>query len=296
MTVSWPRAIELRLQQTLAQWRHWQCSPALRCAPRIVQLLPGGISNFSVLVESGQQFVVRIDGVNPAIHGLNRQTEWHTLKAAHERGLAPCPRYFNPDLGSLVCDYITPQESGAGEETTAVAHLLRAIHQLPERHQRLDLLERIVRYERQLGHHGRELDRQLRDCGEQVALFLGAINEQPQQIVLCHNDLLRGNRIYHADSLWAIDWEYSAMASPWYDLAVVINGDTLSTTDTEALLLAYLERTPSADERTALYQYGCIYGYLELLWYLALATPVLDQDAIARKTSALVQRLDQGVA
>ena len=294
MTRSWPRAIELRLQQTLAQWRHWQCTPALGCAPRIVRILPGGISNFSVLVESGQQFVVRLDGVNPAMHGLNRQSEWHTLKAAHTQGIAPCPRYFNPELGSLVCDYLAPQEADASGDSAAIAQLLRAIHRLPERHQRLDLAERITRYERQLQHRGSILAPELRDCGEQVAACLAVISEQPQQTVLCHNDLLRGNRIFHAGSLWAIDWEYSAMASPWYDIAAVINGDSLSVSAAETLLLSYLDRAPSADERKLLHQYGCIYRYLELLWYLALETPALDHDAIAHKSSALAKHLKQG--
>ncbi len=94
--------------------------------------------------------------------------------------------------------------------------------------------------------------------------------------MLCHNDLLRANRIYSAGRLWALDWEYCAMASPWYDIAVVINGDSLSAPDADALLNAYLGRAPHAEERDTLHQYGCIYRYLELLWYLALDKPVLE--------------------
>ena len=55
--------------------------------------------------------------------------------------------------------------------------------------------------------------------------------------VFCHNDLLRANRIATRGSLRAIDWEYSAMAEPWYDLAVVICGDDLPDRE-QALLVA----------------------------------------------------------
>lgn len=296
MALQLPRNVQRRLEQTLAQWAQWQCSPALARAPDAVRVLTPGISNYSVLVAAGQHFVVRLDGQNPASHGLSRQTEWRTLEAAHRAGLAPRPHYFNPELGSLVCDYLTPDEA-QDLRITDVATLLRGIHQLPARHHRLDLAERILRYEKQLEHRGRALQAEVRDCRGPVAALLQGLNtsntlhKQDAAAVLCHIDLLRANRLYSGGKLWALDWEYCAMASPWYDLAVVINGDALSAAEAEALLDAYLGRTASAEERDSLHQYGCIYRYLELLWYLALEKPVLEPQVIAEKSAALVAML-----
>ncbi len=287
-----PRHAQMKLEQTLAQWPQWQCDPALVRAPNVVKVLTPGISNHSVLVAAGQHFVVRIDGQNPAVHGLSRQTEWRTLEAAHAAGLAPRPRYFNPELGSLVCDYLAP-ERAQKLHVTDVARLLRGIHQLPARHHRLDLGERILRYEKQLEHRGRELDADVLGCRGPVAGLLQAVHDQSATAVLCHNDLLRANRIFSSGKLWAVDWEYCAMASPWYDIAVVVNGDSLTVSDTAALLNAYLGRAPDAGECEVLRQYGCIYRYLELLWYLALDTPVLAPAAIAEKSAALVNMLAQ---
>ncbi len=111
MTFALPRNIQLKLEQTLAQWSQWHCAPALTSAPEVVRVLTPGVSNFSVLVQAQQHFVVRIDGLNPSAHGLSRQTEWRTLEAAHRAGLAPTPRYCNPELGSLVCDYLAPEDA-----------------------------------------------------------------------------------------------------------------------------------------------------------------------------------------
>lgn len=287
-----PRPVQQKLEQTLAQWAQWHCSPALTRAPDVVEILTPGISNYSVLVAAGQHFVVRLDGHNPAAHGLSRQTEWRTLEAAHRAGLAPQPRYFNPALGSMVCDYLAPDHTHE-PDITDVARLLRGIHQLPARHHRLDLAERILRYEKQLEHRGRVLDAAVRDCRAPVARLLQTLHEQAGATVLCHIDLLRANRIYSSGKLWALDWEYCAMASPWYDIAVVVNGDSLPEPDVEALLNAYLGRAPQAVERDTLHQYGCVYRYLELLWYLALDTPVLGADAIAEKSAALIDMLAQ---
>jgi len=96
MVTALPGNIRLKLEQTLAQWRQWKVDPPIHHAPTVVSRLSAGLSNFSVLVEADRQFVVRIDGIKPSAHGLNRQGEWRSLSAAHRAGLAPRPCYFNP--------------------------------------------------------------------------------------------------------------------------------------------------------------------------------------------------------
>jgi len=287
-----PRNVQIRLEQTLAQWAQWQCNPALTRSPAVIKILSPGISNFSVLVEAEQRFVVRLDGQNPAAHGLSRQTEWRALEAAHRAGLAPGPRYFNPELGSLVCDYLAP-DAAQELRISDLAQLLRGIHTLPHRHHRLDLAERILRYEKQAEHRGRSLDASVRECRGQVAGLLAGLQKRADASVLCHIDLLRANRLYSGGKLWALDWEYCAMASPWYDIAVVVNGDEISAPEADALLEVYLGRAPYEEEYDALHQYGCVYRYLELIWYLALDKPVLAPGTMAEKSAALLAMLAQ---
>jgi len=292
MTDPLPRNIQRKLEQTLAQWRHWHCEPQLTRAPEVVAILASGVSNYSLLVESGQQFVVRIDGINPVTNGLNRQAEWHALGAAHAAKLAPSGRYFNPDLGSLVCDYLVP-DPRQPVCMRDVATLLRGIHRLPARHSRLDLAERILRYEKQLEHSNAAAPAAPAHCRAPVMTMLDHINRRSQPMTLCHNDLLQANRIYSRQRLWAIDWEYCAMGSPWYDIAVVVCGDSLGTAQTDELLQAYLGRQPSPAERLELHQHGCVYRYLELLWYLALERPVLEQARLSSKIASLETALGQ---
>jgi len=289
-TLTLPRNIRLKLEQTLAQWHQWHCAPPLLSPPEVVNLLASGVSNFSVLVQSGQRFVVRIDGINPAANSLNRQSEWRALQAAHRASLAPQPCYFNPALGSLVCDYLPPDEEQVlciGE----LAALVRDIHQLPARHSRLDLAERILRYEKQLEHRGQALTAPMARCRGPVLRILDDINRRPQPAVLCHNDLLQANRIYSGGRLWAIDWEYCAMGSPWYDLAVVITGDSLGAAQADELLEAYLGRAASSAERQELQQHSCVYRYLELLWYLAQQRTAPEPTLLEQKMAALEKAL-----
>jgi aminoglycoside phosphotransferase (APT) family kinase protein len=289
-TLTLPRNIQLKLEQTLTQWPQWRCEPPLVSPPEVINLLVSGVSNFSVLVRSGQRFVVRIDGINPAANGLNRQSEWRALYSAHSASRAPRPCYFNPALGSLVCDYLSPDEE-QGLCIGELAALLRDIHQLPARHSRLDLAERILRYEKQLEHRGQALTAPMAQCREPVLRMLDDINRRPQPAVLCHNDLLQANRIYSGGRLWAIDWEYCAMGSPWYDLAVVITGDSLGAAQADELLEAYLGRTATSAERLELQQHSCVYRYLELLWYLAQQRTAPEPALLEQKMAALEKAL-----
>tara|TARA_B110000503_G_scaffold13903_1_gene18973 strand:- start:97472 stop:98386 length:915 start_codon:yes stop_codon:yes gene_type:complete len=289
-----PSNIRLKLEQTLAQWPQWNCDPVVTRAPTIIKVLTSGVSNYSVLVESEQHFVVRIDGIKPAKFGLCRQTEWRTLAAAHKGGLTPRPCYFNPDLGSLVCDYLAPDVSQA-LEAADIARLLHKIHRLPPRHHRLNLTDRILRYEKRLKRLNRSPSSAFQQYGVAVSSMLQKISERPGESVLCHNDLLRANRIYSAGKLWAIDWEYCAMASPWFDIAVIVNGDALAAPKTEILLKTYLGRAPNHWERGMLHRYSCVYRYLELLWYSALEQPILDALTVEKKAAALESMLAQAV-
>lgn len=290
MVAALPRNVQLKLEQALSQWRQWRCEPPLSMAPEVVRVLGEGLSNFNVLVASDRQYVVRIDGVNPTQHGLNRQAEWRTLLGAAQQGLAPTARYFNPDLGCLVCDFLAP-DPAVEPDMEELASLLRGIHRLPPRHYRLHLGERILRYEKLLEHSPAGLPDRLASCRKSVSALLRELGRQPQPAVLCHNDLLRANRIYSGGRLWAIDWEYSAMGSPWYELAVIIVGDELDQARAEELVSAYLGRPATAGESQQLRRYACLYRYIELLWYCATDRNAPTPGAQERRLTALEQAL-----
>ena len=84
------------------------------------------------------------------------------------------------------------------------------------------------------------------------------------------------------------------MGSPWYDLAIVICEDGTDTDWGQRLLRAYLERTARRDELELIHDYGCIYRYLEILWYLAQQKNPAEETFLQRRTDALVEALTSG--
>jgi len=268
MVATLPSNIQLKLEQTLSQWQHWHCKTPLPYRPNLISRFDSGLSNYSLLVEAGQQFVVRIDGTQSAINGLSRTAEWSVLRSAHKAGLAPCPRYFNPDLNSLVCDFL-PQDTLARDNIGTTATLLRSIHQLPPVHHRLDLHARIAHYERQVKQRSGDQPQIISTAHEGILRLADTLAQQNEVTVLCHNDLLAANRICSGGSMKAIDWEYCAMGSAWFDLAVVAIGDGLNDVQKSELLNAYLCQPPDQGQVVGFEQHCIVYQYLELLWYLA---------------------------
>ncbi|GAB3286929.1 phosphotransferase [Parahaliea aestuarii] len=278
MVTPLPRDRQLRLARVLSQWRHWDCDPPLPAEPTVAAELGPGFSNSSYKVSSadGRLFTIRLDGVDPAHHGISRQAEWRALHSAHRAGIAPRPRYFNPDLGALVYDYLA-LDAEREHNTADVARLLRSIHALPPLHHRLDLGERTTRYRRHC------------TPGHRLAQALAAIDHTIDEVLawqrgqnnlcLCHNDLLAANRIVSGGRLQALDWEYCAMGSPWFDLAVVCAGDELGRAGCEELLANYLLRQPAQRDWQQLATYALLYHHIEVLWFADTSPEGVDLAA-----------------
>ncbi|MEE4191619.1 MAG: phosphotransferase [Halieaceae bacterium] len=252
-----PGPARLILNQALAQWQQWQPAPATQPEPQ--RLLGAGGSNTSVLVSDGsRQWVLRIDGFDSQRMGLSRDAEWRALHNAAGVQLAPQPVYRNPSLGVLVCEYCEPQ-AGAADSLAGVAALLRRIHALPPVKFRLDPLQRARGYLSVIGE--RELPTALVEACEKL---------EPAELKLCHNDLLCANRLVFDNRMLALDWEYAAMGDPLFDLAVIIEGDSLTDDEADALHEAWQDATPDEESRERLAHQRIVYRELAALWERAL--------------------------
>jgi aminoglycoside phosphotransferase (APT) family kinase protein len=260
MVETLPHAVRLRLEQALAQWRHWRDGPAQ--PPQPEARLEQGISNTSIRVVAGdRRWVVRLDKVNPVRLGISRAAEWHALEHAAAAQISPQPSYYNPDIGVLVCDFCEATDTPEGaEEIADVAGLLRTIHTLPAVRFRLDPLARAQRYASIAGS---------KPTPDFIATCERLANGAPTP-VLCHNDLLRANRLRsHAGNLLALDWEYVAMGDPLLDLAAVIEGDSLDDASALRLLELWLEDSATEAQLSRLADQRLIYRELGRLWEAA---------------------------
>ena len=95
-----------------------------------------------------------------------------------------------------------------------------------------------------------------------------ALDAQPVPLRPCHCDTTGANLLDTGERVWLIDWEYSGMNDPMWDLAYLsIQSDFDPALDVD-LLAAYLQRPPRAPEVSRMALQQALVELLSALWAL----------------------------
>jgi len=105
---------------------------------------------------------------------------------------------------------------------------------------------------------------------QQAERVLKLLQTRDQAYVSSHNDLVLDNLMFDNTRLWLIDWEYSAMASPYWDLATLCNSANLDSPQSRRLLQIYCAESLVMEE-SILFDYRELLQLLSDCWMAALA-------------------------
>lgn len=213
--------------------------------PLDVQRLGGGLTNLNYRVDvGGGSFVVRICGHDTELLGINRLHEYECNLIAAEAGVAPAVVAFFPDLGSLVTQYVDGVRLPADQICTRtniarVMRSVRALHSARPFPSAWSPLRAIEAYAHTAAHLGCPLPADSAELMSELSqverLLYGS---GAPRLVPCHNDLLNENFLDDG-AIRIIDYEYSAMGDPFFDLANFSSHQRLTSEQDEWLLQAY---------------------------------------------------------
>jgi len=217
--------------------------------------LSGGITNHNFRVAlGGEEYVIRVHGVETALLGIDRQAERLASEAAAELGIAPAVVAAFEDC--LVTRFVACEPFGAGDIADHVEELapaLRCFHdsrtQLPTRFWVPNLLDHYADTVRRRGVRLPSAYAEAIAVAGLIAMAIPLYEPRP-----CHNDLLAGNLIGARDGggVLIVDWEYACMGHPCFDLGnLSVNNDFDQAAD-ERLLSAYHQEPPSDARRATL--------------------------------------------
>jgi thiamine kinase-like enzyme len=134
---------------------------------------------------------------------------------AAQDGLAPDIVFVDEKEQAVICERVDSAAQPASGE--ALGTLCRQIHELPDVTHQLTLATDIEHYLALLPLHLADPWRAaMQTCGTETAL----VSLEGDTSYLCHNDLTPDNLMTRGDSLVAIDWEYAAMGSRYFDVAI----------------------------------------------------------------------------
>jgi thiamine kinase-like enzyme len=121
-----------------------------------------------------------------------------------------------------------------------------------------------------------------------------ALDAHPAALAPCHCDPLCENFLDTGTRMWIVDWEYSGMNDPLWDLGDLSVEAGFGADQDEELLAAYFGGPPSAAARGRMVAYKAMCDLLWTLWGLiqhANANPAEDFWAYAANRFARCNRL-----
>ena len=231
-----------------------------------------GLTNhvFKIEAQNGS-YTLRLPGAGTASI-IDRRVEEINGRAAAASGIAPEMLYFGAD-GVMITRFIegaTLSPSRFGDDPTAlerVADLLCHLHNdcaaFAREFRVFDIMEN---YTIILMQRGPPLsDNQL----ESIRLTQEAravLRANPVQTRPCHCDPTGANLIDNGERMWLIDWEYSGMNDPAWDLAYLSIEADLDPASDQRLLTLYLGRAPGTAEIARMRVYKALCQHLSALW------------------------------
>jgi hypothetical protein len=206
-----------RLSDALRNWADWDLITPLAAAPRLGPVLSEGSGHILFELLDEPLLVARIrrrptSEVEGAFSG-----EVEIWSAAAAAGIAPALIYVDRQQQAVICERAreAPQPITGG----ALGQLMCAIHTLPKVNRRLTLRADAAAYLSSVPAEQRGTWQSIVHRPDIDQAF--SLLEQDTDY-LCHNDLTVGNLLARGDRLVAIDWEYAAMGSRYFDVAIAM--------------------------------------------------------------------------
>jgi len=230
----------------------------------------GGLTNYNYIMEiNGTEYVIRQPG-GMTNEMIDRSIEMINNGIASELGLNSECVYFDEISGIKICRYIRNSRNVAvaGPESEdsikAVSLLMKKTHQSPHNFPNtFDWEMELKKYEQIVtGLNGDFFF----DYERLKELFIDFIRKNIRSTISvpCHNDTVPENFILDDNgAAYLIDWEYSGMNDPSWDVAAYILESRLSEEAIELLVREYYGKKPDPSE---IVKIKCFMIAQDLLW------------------------------
>ena len=236
----------------------------------------GGMTNIVHLVETDNiNLIVRIPGKGTEDY-INRTFEYNNAMAAWRAGISAEIIWADVDRGIMVSKAIngietmTPNffSSRKGSSARAGAALAK-LHNSGETFDfRFDLFNMIDEYLKILSSKNAELPDGYHDIVDAAKPVKEALIANPNPLAPCHCDPLCENFLDDGNNMWIVDWEYSGMNDPMWDLGDLSVEAGMDEDQENEMLIAYFGKEPNAAQKGRVIIYKAMCDLLWTLWGL----------------------------
>jgi thiamine kinase-like enzyme len=254
---------------------------ALARVPQLSGLAPGsvtctrlgGLTNLVYRVDAGdERYVLRVPGEGTEDY-IDRKVEAHNARVAAEAGVSAEVLFFDEADGLMLarhldgCVTMSPESFKARPGAPArAAAALKQLHTCGKQFRfRFELFNMIDEYLALLAKLEAPLPDGYHDVVREAEAVRKALDAKPVALAPCHCDPLAENFLDDGTRMWIVDWEYSGMNDPIWDLGDVSVEAGFDAAQDREMMTAYCGGEPSA----AIYGRMVIYKAMcDLLWTL----------------------------
>jgi thiamine kinase-like enzyme len=192
-----------------------------------IKRLGGGLTNVTYKVTvGGAAYALRLAGEGTSDY-IDRTAEKHNARVAAEAGVGAEVVFFDATDGMMVTRFVEGVSMNAGDgfgrdsgAPARAARALRRVHNLGRVFRSsFDVFAAIDGYLDLLRGWRTPLPEDYYEVGQRAKAVRLALEVSPAAIVPCHNDPWPGNLLDADGRIYLIDWEYSGMNDPTWDLA-----------------------------------------------------------------------------
>ena len=234
----------------------------------------GGMSNKNFKVTKGKlEYVLRVPG-NGSEGMVVRSNEEHNSMQACKMGINPPIRYFNAKTGIKLADFVKNAETLNGatiQRPSSMKKIVKIFQTLHHSHVRFgnefNVFNEIRNYERLLEECNGTMYEGYEDHREKVLRLEDYLNKLGVSIKPCHNDLVAENFLKAEDgTIYLIDWEYSGMNDPMWDIAALFLENNFSEENQDYFLSHYFNGKEPENARKKIFVYQILMDWLWALW------------------------------
>lgn len=236
----------------------------------------GGLTNLVFRVGSGDgALCLRLPGKGTEEY-IDRAVESHAARETARVGVSPEVVHSDPGSGVMVTRLIegvatmTPAlfRERAGSPARA-GQAFRKLHDSDATFNfRFELFSMIDEYLGILSGKDADLPEGYHDVLKEAERVRKALGSGTLPLAACHCDPLCENFIDTGERMWIVDWEYSGMNDPMWDLGDLSVEGEFSEAQEEEMLQAYFGGEPRPNERGRVVIYKAMCDLLWTLWGL----------------------------